>query len=285
MVLLHSMLHLQRLISAQVEVCHVDHGLRPCSASDASFVETWCQERGVPCHVVRLDQKPDGENLEAWARQQRYASFRDVMERRHLDILCTAHNANDVAETLLIRLIANKELNSIEEFDSRRRCIRPLLEISREQIDDYVREFGVPYVEDPTNQDTHFVRNRVRHELMPVLADTFDSSIVWILAERARSLAADSKALEELAAVSAAEVLPLVQNDRDWLVSCRQEIKRSPMAIQWRIVQIIMRPILGYAIGETKARSIVDALLVDGSVLQLNSELTLRVQASGIVIG
>jgi tRNA(Ile)-lysidine synthase len=285
MVLLHALLQVQRLLRLQLEVCHVNHRLRSSSDADAFFVREWCQERGLQCHVVSLEERPQSENLEAWARGRRYAAFRELMSRSSLDLLCTAHTANDVAETLLIKLLANKELTSIEEIDPRRACVRPLIDISRDQIDEYVAQFGVPYVEDPTNQDVSFIRNRVRHEVLPLFAARFDPSIVWILAERARSLAADSAALTGLAAEVLDSIGALQENEPEWLASAQKALRDVHMAIRWRVVQLLFTPHFGYTLGEGKARAILEILESGNGTVQVSDTMMLFVGAFGVRLG
>lgn len=285
MVLLHGLLQVQRLLNLQLEVCHVNHRLRSSSDADAHFVQEWCKERALECHIVLLEGRPRSENLEAWARDQRYAAFRELMSRRSLDLLCTAHTANDVAETLLIKLLANKELTSIEEIDPRRACMRPLIDISRDQINEYVDQFGVAYVEDPTNQDVTFVRNRVRHEVIPLLATRFDPSIVWILADRARSLAADSAALAGVASALADSVGVLRENAPDWLAAVQQALGGVHVAIRWRVVQLLFTPHFGYTLGESKARAILDILESGSGAVQIDDQTILSVGVFGVRFG
>ncbi len=280
--LLHALLGVQRLLKLHIEVCHVDHGLRPSSQDDALFVLKWCSQLGVPCHVRRLGPRPEQSNLEAWARRERYAAFAQVQQELQLQLLLTAHTANDMAETLLMRLIARKELTSIEESDSRRNVLRPLLEIGRDQIDEYVALHGVPYVEDPTNVDTTFVRNRVRHELLPLLAERFDPSIVWILSEQARSFAQDSDALRAAANAVVESVGELREGDGAWLDRCRRELEAIPPAIRWRVVQRLCVPRLGFVVGESKATALLGVICGEATVLDLGGGVSLTRDSAGL---
>ncbi len=275
-----ALLRLKRLLSIKVEACHIDHGLRASSVNDAEFVKGWCADRGLECHIVKLTQRPARENIEAWARRERYAALKTALLERGLDTLCTAHTANDVAETLLMRLFANKELNTILESDARRSLIRPLIEVTREQIDSYVEGYGLSFIEDPTNIDTGFVRNRVRHEVLPLLRERFDPSIVWILSERARSLASDVAALDSLASECLGVLAPLELGSAIWLERCRCELSAQPDAIKWRVVQGLLLPLVGFTVGEDKALAVVRIFLegVAGAV-QLSKDLRLRIVA------
>jgi len=231
-----------------------------------------------------LEALPEGENLEAWARRQRYAALGEVQKMRDLDYLLTAHSANDVAETFLMRIIANKELTSIEELDLRRRVLRPLLEIDRAQIDEYVEAHQVPYVEDPTNIDTSFVRNRVRHELLPLLADRFDRSIVWILAEQAGSAAKDSEALRATAVAVAEELGGLQEGDSVWLARCQEVLSSLPYAVRWRVVQALFTARLGFVVGESKATALWTVLSGQEAVVDVGGGVVVEQTQDGLTI-
>lgn len=282
--LLHATVKVRRLLTLHVEVCHVDHGLRPESGEDASFVQRVCGEVGVQCHVVRLGKRPAKTNMEAWAREERYRVFRDVMRRSDLHHLVTAHTANDVAETLLMRLIANKELTTIEEHDGRRGCLRPLLGISREQIDEFVEANDIPYVEDASNQDTTMLRNRVRKKVIPLLQRDFDPSVVWSLAERAQSVASDCEALQYVADGIAGKVGPVQLGESSWLKRASQAVFPVPYALKWRVVQALFTPILGYTVGEPRARAILGLIEGGQESLDLGEGRSLSVTASGLVL-
>jgi tRNA(Ile)-lysidine synthase len=214
--------------------------------------------------------------MEAWARQERYRVFREVMERESLTLLVTAHNANDVAETLLMRLLANKELTTIEESDRRRRCLRPFLGVSREQIEEFVAEYRIPFVEDPSNRDTTMVRNRIRRRVLPLLEKEFDPSMVWILSERAQTLASDCEALQYVADGTADRIGTVAFNNRGWLDRCRRELLPLPYAIKWRVVQVLFTPIFGHTLGEVRARALLGFLEGGCQALDLGGGMELQ---------
>lgn len=222
--------------------------------------------------------------MEAWAREERYRVFREVMSRCDLHHLVTAHTANDVAETLLMRLIANKELTTIEEQDTRRGCLRPLLGISREQIEEFVEANAVPFVEDASNEDTTILRNRVRRMVVPLLENEFDPSVVWSLAERAQSVASDCEALQYVANGVMREVGQVEQESSAWLTRCSHALFPAPYAIKWRVIQALFTPLLGYTVGEARARAIL-GLIEDGKgTLDLGEGRSLQVTSSGVLL-
>lgn len=276
MVLLDAAVRVRRLLQLQLHVCHIDHGLRPDSHLDATFVASHCAVLQLPCHVVRLPPKPPQVNLEAWARSERYAVFARLLHECGCAAFVTAHTANDVAETLLMRLVAHKELRSIDSCDPLRRCIRPLLGVSRSQINEYVERYGVPFREDPSNADTTLVRNRIRHRVLPFLEQEFDRSLVWSLSAQAGSLAADCEALRVWAAQEAAALGALDLSAQPAAAACTERLRGLPAAVQWRLVEAVLLPQLGYRVGERIASAVVAALLGRGGAVRLSPSLVVR---------
>lgn len=268
-VLLDAVLRVRRMLGITVEVCHVDHALRRSSVDDAAFVSAACDGYGVPCHVVRLGSKPAGENMEAWARNERYRVLSDIRTGQGCDWVLTAHTASDVAETFLMRVVARKELGTIAEVDQRRRCLRPLLEASREEIYEYAARYGVRWVEDPSNEDTRIVRNRIRHTLIPLLRREFDPSITWIVAEQAASVAEDVAALRWMAEQVVTELGPLQEGSAEWTKRAEAVLAGLPGGLQWRVVELLMVPHVGYRVGERRAQAALRVVLGDERSLQL----------------
>lgn len=283
-VLLHGLWGVKRLLDLHVEVCHVDHGLREDSTDDALFVEEQCAKYFVRCHSLRLPKKPIGVNVEGWAREHRYLGLTRCMKDNDLDLIVTAHTANDVAETLLIRLLANKELSGIRERDRNRSLIRPLVEISREQIDEYAREHGLEWKEDSTNFDTSYVRNRVRHEVIPPLIELFGSSVVWSLAERGMALNADYEGLRELVRGYASQIGEVKLEDREWLQRFFVTVKELPDAIQWRVAQEVFCSLLGRGIAESKAKDLLQMVYEGRGRVQIAKSRYIELTPSGLVL-
>jgi tRNA(Ile)-lysidine synthase len=283
-VLLHALSNVRRLKSLHLEVCHVDHGLRPNSASDAAFVAAQCKKLGVDCHVRTLGARPVTENMEAWARRGRYDAFQQLRREQGLHHIVTAHTANDVAETLLMRLIANKELNTIEDSDEERGCLRPLLDITRAQIEEYVVEHSVLFVEDPTNEDTSLVRNRIRKRVIPFIESEFDASIVWSLAERAQALAEDCDALRWMAEQVAGLVGAIEFDAPEWVNRCRTELHSAHPAVQWRVAQTLFTPLLGHTISQGRAEVLLNLLRVENGRVDVGGGRTLEMRKGGLFL-
>ena len=136
---------------------HVDHGLRRGSAAEADVVAEVAARHGAAFETIRVEVG-DGPNLEARARRARYAALPD-------DVL-TGHTADDQAETVLLNLLRGSGLDGLAGYDPAR---RPLRLLRRRETHKLCADLGIQPVHDPSNDDPRFRRNRVRHELLPLL--------------------------------------------------------------------------------------------------------------------
>ena len=177
---------------------HVEHGIRPEAESrgDADFVRGLCERLCVPCRVVAIPPgkivamaKRRGLGIEAAARlYRRRAFFREAarLDEARLDAagieaassaparVLTAHTADDALETTLMRILRGAGPSGLAAMPaSRGRLLRPLLALSRRDVLGYLAEKNISWREDSTNTDTAFLRNRIRHRLIPLLNETF----------------------------------------------------------------------------------------------------------------
>jgi tRNA(Ile)-lysidine synthase len=282
MVLLHGAASLREELRLEIAVAHLDHGLRPESGEDAAFVEAAANELGVNCHLRRADPPGAGENIEAWGRRSRYRFFNEIRAARGLDLIVTAHTADDVAETLLMRLVSNKELRTIRREDHGAHLLRPLLGVTRDEVVRYARGHGVVWREDLTNLDTTFLRNRVRHEVMPVLK-VFDERIVEVLALRAEALAADDGYIEGEAR-KLLEAVTAPWGAREWLQGVREALDRAAPMVGWRIAESVAYSKLGFRIGRAHAERLVGFLLGNGAAIELPGNTSFVRRDGGLMV-
>lgn len=172
-----------------VTAVHVDHGLRAGSATEALQVAETAARLGVAFRAVRVDVG-DGPNLEARAREARYAVLPpDVV---------TGHTADDQAETVLVNLLRGAATTGLAAMRPGPR--RPLLGLRRSETRRLCAVQGFTVVDDPSNTDPRHLRNRVRHELLPLLDDLARRDLVPVLARQADLVRDDADLLDELAA-------------------------------------------------------------------------------------
>jgi tRNA(Ile)-lysidine synthase len=175
-----------------IVLAHLNHGITRHADENERFCRLMAEDRFNLPIVVRNVSIPElhksgrfkGMSIESLARRERYRLFNDVCNERHITKLATGHQLDDQAETVLMRMISGSWLTGIGGIpvrrplsrSSRAEVVRPLLRIARDQIDEWVLKEKVPVFNDPSNTDTGYTRNRVRHELMPLLIKEFNPS-------------------------------------------------------------------------------------------------------------
>jgi len=172
-----------------VTAVHVDHGLRQGSADEAAVVAATAAALGAEFRAERVTVG-DGPNLEARAREARYAVL-------PADVL-TGHTADDQAETVLLNLLRGASLAGLSAM--RPGPNRPLLALRRAETVELCAAVGLTVVHDPSNQDPRHLRNRVRHEVLPLLSDLAGRDPVPLLCRQADLARDDHDLLDELAA-------------------------------------------------------------------------------------
>jgi tRNA(Ile)-lysidine synthase len=205
----------------RAEAVHVDHGLRPGSAADAERVHALARRLGVASRSVRVTVEP-GPDLEARARAARHAALPAVA--------AFGHTLDDQAETVLLNLLRGAGLEGMAGMRTGPR--HPLLGLRRAETQALCTRFGIATVDDPTNVEPVHRRNRVRHEVMPLLCDVAARDVAPLLARTAaharaaaEHLAAESTDVDPRDARALAAAPPEVARTalRTWLRSCSPE--------------------------------------------------------------
>lgn len=171
----------------EVTAVHIDHGLRPGSSAEADVVAAAAERFSARFVGARVAVAP-GPNLEARARRARY----DALPTGAL----TGHTADDQAETVLLHLLRGAGLHGLAGFDG---ATRPIHRLRRVETHELCADLGLVPVQDPSNHDPRFRRNRVRHELLPLLDHIAQRDVAAVLAAQAGHLRADVELLEALA--------------------------------------------------------------------------------------
>jgi tRNA(Ile)-lysidine synthase len=197
--LLHLLLTLAPELSLSLHVLHVDHGLRSDSDRDAAFVCGLAARLGVPADVARVTV-PHGGSLEAAARAERYAALDAHARRLGARRIALGHTADDQAETVLMRMLGGAGVRGLAGMPAvRGRVIRPLIETRRADLVALLQAAGLPWIEDPSNRDPRFLRNRIRHELLPLLSGSYNPDLVASLDRLARLCRATVDTIEWVA--------------------------------------------------------------------------------------
>ncbi len=190
--------------ACELAAAHFEHGIRGGeSLRDCAFVEDYCRAKGIACFVGHADvprfAREEGIGLEEAARTLRYAFLEKTAEEHGFDWIATAHSADDNAETALFNFARGAGPAGLCGIPPRRgKIIRPLLGLTRAEIEQFLAESGTPHVEDSTNESDSCSRNRIRHAVMPVLRE-INPALSEAVARTGRLLRRDEDCLDGLA--------------------------------------------------------------------------------------
>lgn len=216
--MLHLLRDLQEEFSLHLEVAHLQHGIRGEEArGDARFVAELAQRLDLPFHlkelnIPQLKASAGKGNVESLAREARHRFFADIVRERELNKVATAHTQDDQAETMLMWLLRGAGMKGLGGMSPLHRIhvagvsssdtltiIRPLLNISKADVLDYLGGNKLPYRIDRTNRDTTLLRNWIRHELVPVIKQRAGEDFSVRLSREAELLREEDRYLNGLA--------------------------------------------------------------------------------------
>lgn len=231
----------------QLVIAHFHHGLRDSADSDATFVQKQAQQWQVAHHIKHGDVRSFADkvkiSIETAARQLRYQFLAEVAISVGSDTIVTAHHADDQAETVIMNLLRGSGLRGLRGMLPNRalpnqpqlRLLRPLLTVSRQQIEAYCQTHRLQSRDDESNRDLTFTRNRIRHQLLPLLTD-INPQAKQHLSEVATIARADDRLLEELAQEAFREVVR--ERSAETITLDRPQWQQLPLALQRRTLRI-----------------------------------------------
>ncbi|PAT00908.1 MAG: tRNA lysidine(34) synthetase TilS [Candidatus Dactylopiibacterium carminicum] len=205
-VLLHLLARLAPEGGYVLSAIHVHHGLNARADAWAVHCARACAGLGIPLHIERVVVEPAGKGVEAAAREARHAAF----VGQDVDWILLAHHADDQAETLLHRLMRGTGVagaGAMRVRDASRRLWRPLLEVSRAELETWARAQGLGWIEDDSNENRRYTRNYLRHAVMPLLRER-QPAVVQALGRAAAHFAESEDLLQVLARQDLATIDP-----------------------------------------------------------------------------
>ena len=184
MTLLHVLNNLKGVLGFDICIAHVNHMIRKEADEETRYVLDFCDKLGISCYVLKKDvQKIAKEkkiSTELAGRMVRYDFFEEVANKTKANKIATAHNANDNAETVLMNLIRGSGISGLKGIELIRddKYIRPILNCTRQEIEEYAKENNLEPKYDSTNKENIYTRNKIRNELIPYLEKEFNPNIV-----------------------------------------------------------------------------------------------------------
>ncbi|MBI3014854.1 MAG: tRNA lysidine(34) synthetase TilS [Candidatus Tectomicrobia bacterium] len=243
MALLESLYLLRERLSISLSVAHLDHALRGSeSARDARFVQSEAEKRGLPFVGGKEDviafRKTRRCSLEEAAREVRYRFLRDSAASLGAQRIALGHTASDQAETVLLNLLRGSGRRGLAGMPAVRQgvWIRPLLNCLRAEVEDFLKEQGIPFVLDPTNALRVYRRNRIRHDLLPKMEEEFGPGVTRALARSAELLAREEEFLEARAREALRDVAQ--ENFTRGIALRLEKLQHYPLPIRSRVLRL-----------------------------------------------
>lgn len=250
MALLHLLNRLAAVLRIRLGVAHLNHCLRGAAADrDAEVVRREAAALRCPCHmgrahVLKVKQRL-GLSLEEAARRVRYAFFRKTMAEAGYNKLALGHHLDDNAEQMLMALLRGTGPRGLTGIAPVRqnRIVRPLIDARRSQIKAFVVKEGIPFVQDATNDDLRLTRNRIRHQLLPLLASAFNPRIEAHLNQLADLMRTEEAWIDTL--VSAPYDKAVLNRRPDTLTLAADSLRQAHPALARRLVRKALQDLSG----------------------------------------
>lgn len=173
MALLHLLIKLSKSLELEVICAHVNHNIRLESEKESKFIEKYCASEGIIFEKIVIEKYSDN-NFQAEARNKRYEFFSNIVKKYNSKYLFTAHHADDLIETILMRIIRGSSLKGLAGFTEivkkdKYMIVRPLIHVTKKEIINYNKENKLKYMHDKTNDEDLYTRNRIRKYVVPTL--------------------------------------------------------------------------------------------------------------------
>jgi len=250
--LLHALYSLKKEYSLNILLAHLDHKFRgEESRADRKFCEDLAKKYNLEIMWEEIDvpkiSKEKGISPEEAARFERYGFFKRSAKERGIDKIAVGHTRDDQAETVLMRIIRGagmKGLGGISPVKDMHgfKIIRPLIEISRKDVEAFISETGLKFRKDSSNEKAIFTRNKIRLELIPLLEKEFNSNIKEVLANMAENLKTEDEFLSKLAKRKFKSVSKVRQEE---ILIDIKKFKKQPEAIRKRILRAALEEFKG----------------------------------------
>ncbi len=222
-----------------LHAAHLDHMIRKASAQDANFVKRFCDRLKVPLTIKKIDVKrlAQRRSIEEVAREQRFKFFCSLAKKYGANKIALGHNLDDQAETVLMRLLRGSGLSGLSGITAQRvingyTFIRPLINIRRKDIETYLRRRHIRARIDESNLEDAYLRNRIRHRLLPFIEKNYNNNIKQVLCNTALAAADDYDYLSQEArkAASASGTAPPIKK----LTRMHPAIRRMVLRINFK---------------------------------------------------
>lgn len=257
----------ENLIDFDMCVCHVNHMIRKEAVSDEEFVLDFCKKNNIECFIKRTEiekiAKENKQGTEETGRIARYDFFNEILEKTGSNKIATAHTANDNAETVLMNIIRGSSLQGLKGIEPKRdNLIRPLIECTRNEIENYCKEKNLNPRIDKTNFENIYTRNKIRNMLIPYIEDNFNPNIIECVNRLSDLSKLENDYLEKETAYEYRNML--IEEEKDRIVLDLKLFNSQDLVIKSRVVLYTINILLGTRSGIEK-KNIEDIIKLCGN--------------------
>ncbi|ADQ07726.1 tRNA(Ile)-lysidine synthetase [Caldicellulosiruptor hydrothermalis 108] len=284
MVLLDCICRLKDEYSLDITVAHLNHMLRPEADDDEKFVIEMCKRYNIKCITRKVDvaklKKEKGLSEEEAGRSARYSFFYEIAQELNIDRILLGHNKNDVVETFFLNLFRGSGMEGLASVPPVRDIIaRPLINVSREEIEEFAKVNNIPFVVDKTNFSLKYKRNIVRNEILPLIKEKFGESVLNTIFRTVEIIREESDQIEELAQKYFQEC---VQKEDIYYVLNIEKTKNLPAFLRRRIIKMILE-YFNSAISYDMLKEIEDLFSLPSGKKKLYKDLVVEKQNDSLV--
>jgi len=284
--LIHILTALRYDLGIGLSIAHVNHNLRKTSGQDERFVKNLADKLNLPFYStsIRLRKKKKKSSIEELAREARLRFFIRLAKREKAQCVALGHNRDDLAETVLMRILRGTGLLGLRAILPKRKIegvtfIRPLLEVRRKEIVSFLKKHGLKFCQDATNSKSNFFRNKIRLHLLPILERAYNPKIKETLAHLSESITADYACLEKQAQAAWRRVAATPAKESKRIRIHIDSLQKLDMAIK----RIVLRQALKKFKGDTRQLSFVHMKAIERLLHTQKAAATVHLP-SGILV-
>lgn len=293
MSLLYSLYSIKDKVPFDIAVVHVNHGVRgEFALRDENFVKSEASKLNLDYYSKKVDMnqyaKDHQISSEEAGRILRYSFFREVLSKYQKGKIAVGHNKNDQAETIMMRVIRGTGLDGLKGMDYvSGDIIRPMLDISRQEIEEYIDINNIPVVIDHTNLENEYTRNKVRLDLFPYIEKEFNPNLIESLCRLSDNAKRDLEFLDEYTSLCYNDVVKYYTNEK--ITINLKKMEKYNKNIIFRVIRKAIENILGNIQGfeEVHIKDVYDLILnkKTGKSIDLPNKIIAKIDYNNLVIG
>lgn len=259
--ILHVLNLLKEKLKIQIYVAHVNHMIRKEADSETRYVQGFCKNLGIDCYVKKIDvikyAKERKIGTEEAGRIIRYNFFDEVLKKFKANKIVTAHNSNDNAETVLLNILRGSGLSGLKGIEPIRdnKYIRPLIETSRKDIEEYCKTNNLNPKIDKSNLESIYKRNKVRNNLIPYIQKEFNPNFLNSINRLSEVVAEENEYMEKITKQTFKEICVVdnnIENAQNQIELDLKKFNSLELVIKRRVILYTIRKVLGNTLGIEK---------------------------------